>query len=202
MAYATIRRGASGDGFFAVPAEGSPFFISAVQLSQLKLHDNQDLSEDEFHAVRSRVLGMRCRRKAMDLLASREHSRRELELKLTAREFPSDVVSAQLEQLEAEGLLSDKRFAEQFVVSRQHRNPEGPSLLIFRLVRRGVDPTVAEDAVTQWFSDEDAALDAVRRAAQRIARRKNMDKERIATELRRKGFGPSEIERTLAEQAV
>ena len=50
------------------------------------------------------------RLKAMDYLARREHSRRELALKL-ARKFPdSDELDRVLDTLAADGLQSDRRF--------------------------------------------------------------------------------------------
>jgi regulatory protein len=51
------------------------------------------------------------RRVAMDLLARREHSVLELTRKLQARGFEPQLVDAALQQLVADGLLSDARFA-------------------------------------------------------------------------------------------
>lgn len=73
----------------------------------------------------------------MDLLARREHSVRELARKLTARGHAEAVVVAALAALEAEGLLSDARFAESFVHSRRQRGA-GPRRIRAELRERGV----------------------------------------------------------------
>ncbi|WP_422481169.1 regulatory protein RecX [Pleomorphochaeta sp. DL1XJH-081] len=200
MAYATIRRGASKDGYFAVPVEGSSFFISFAQLAQLGLHDGQELDEQEFFLLRDKMLGARCRLKAMDLLARREHGRKELELKLRQKDFPPAIIAEQLDRLESEHLLDDYRFANQFIISRQRKNPEGAQVLILRLVQRGVDRSIAQQAASQWFSDSEAAFDAIAKAVQRLSRKCNADSMKLTSELRKKGFSSAEIQRYFEEQ--
>jgi regulatory protein len=107
-----------------------------------------------------------CRRRAMDLLSRREHSRRELARKLEARSFPADVISEVLDALEREGLLSAERFAESFVAAR-HARGQGPERIRRELVERGIEsPDV-------WLHDE------------------RFDWTRLAREVRRKRFGES-----------
>lgn len=79
-----------------------------------------------------------CRRRAMDLLARREHSRLELERKLIARSFDESLVAAVLDELEQDGLLSAERFAQSFVESRYARG-QGPIRIEQDLAARGVE---------------------------------------------------------------
>ena len=58
------------------------------------------------------------RKKAMDYLARREHSRDELRRKMEKFGFDSDVSLDAIEQLRKDGLQSDHRFAEAFFQSR------------------------------------------------------------------------------------
>ena len=193
MAYATIERGASGNGYFAVSSEGSSFFISSQQFSQLGLYDTQPLTEVEFASLRVKVLGIQCRQKAIDYLTSREHSRQELTVKLLRKNFPKDVINEQLNQLEEERLLSDERFAEQFIISRQRKNPEGFSLLKMRLAQKGIAREIAEAVCSAWFAEEGAAQDALKRATERILRKRGVDRDKLIANLLRKGFSYSEI---------
>ncbi len=55
---------------------------------------------------------------AMNLLARREHTRRELHQKLQRRFPDAALVAAELKRLTAENLQSDERFAENFVLYR------------------------------------------------------------------------------------
>ena len=78
-----------------------------------------------------------CRNYALRLLAHREHSRLELHQKLSAKGFNASALEAFLSQLEAEGLLSDARFAEAYIRSRKQRG-FGPLRIMLELQRRGV----------------------------------------------------------------
>jgi regulatory protein len=83
---------------------------------------------------------------AVALLARREHSRAELQRKLTQREHAADDIEAALDALERERLLSDARFAEQFVRGRIERG-SGPHKIRAELRERGVADDVAADAL-------------------------------------------------------
>jgi regulatory protein len=74
----------------------------------------------------------------MDLLARREHSRRELTGKLTSRAFEPDLVAAVLDELEREGLLSSERFVQSFVESRYAKG-QGPRRIRAELAERGIE---------------------------------------------------------------
>ena len=80
----------------------------------------------------------------MDLLARREHARRELEFKLAQRGYEDVEIAAALDGLEADRLLSDARFAEMYVRSREERG-FGPLRIRAELKERGVtDPLIEQ----------------------------------------------------------
>ncbi len=90
---------------------------------------------------------------AMDLLARREHTRRELSDKLLRR-FPfPDIVEQQLVRLEEEGLQSDERFVESFVNYRSNSG-KGPLRIMQELKQKGVSQMLIEAYVdpsdTYW----------------------------------------------------
>jgi len=78
------------------------------------------------------------RKKAMDYLSRREHSRYELYHKLSRHNFEKALINKQLEKLIDENLLSDQRFVEAFVHSRM-RSGKGPVKITAELLERGVD---------------------------------------------------------------
>jgi len=79
-----------------------------------------------------------CGRTALDLLARREHSRRELERKLGSRGFPDEVIASALDSLELSGELAAARFTESFIRSRAARG-QGPARIRAELAERGID---------------------------------------------------------------
>ncbi|MCY4220364.1 MAG: regulatory protein RecX [Thiotrichales bacterium] len=80
------------------------------------------------------------------MLARREHARGELAAKLAAGGFGPEATERVLDALEAEGLLSEERFTEQFVRSRLDRG-QGPRLIREALRQRGIAAAAAKEAV-------------------------------------------------------
>jgi len=88
----------------------------------------------------------------MDLLARREHSRRELRTKLISRNYSPADVDAVLKQLVEEGLLSDERFAEAYVASCL-RKGHGPKRIRKELEERGVADVIIAEHLEQTEID-------------------------------------------------
>lgn len=77
------------------------------------------------------------RDKAIDYLSKREHSRLELKRKLLQKSFSSAEIDTVLDQLKANNLQSDERFAESYIRYRKQAG-FGPLRIIAELQERGV----------------------------------------------------------------
>ncbi len=84
---------------------------------------------------------------AMNLLARREHSRRELRQKLRRRFSETPLLDQVLQRLANENLQSDERFAESFVRQRAQRG-YGPGRVRQQLTERGLDDEAVSHAFT------------------------------------------------------
>ena len=87
-----------------------------------------------------------CRQQALGLLARREHSRMELERKLSRRDYGDDVIGATLDELERSGALAAHRFAESLVRSRFAKG-QGPERIRLELERHGIAAADFRDLV-------------------------------------------------------
>ena len=96
---------------------------------------------------------------ALRLLARREHSERELRHKLAGRQFGDELIDTLVAELAAQGLLSDRRYAEAYVSGRFERG-FGPLRIQSELRERGV----ATDLVAQSLAElSDAWVEAAAR---------------------------------------
>ena len=77
------------------------------------------------------------RLKIMDFLSRREHSSKEIFKKLSPRVESKELLEEEIEKLQADGLLSDERFAESYFQSRKNRG-YGPLRIRNELKQRGV----------------------------------------------------------------
>lgn len=133
----------------------------------------------------------------MKLLARREHARGELAIKLAAVGGDVREIDRVLDALEAQGLLSEQRFAEQYVASRLGRG-HGPRSIRDELRRRGVSDERAKEAVAR---DEEFWLEqALRMRAKRFGEAMPADYREWARQARfleRRGFTPEQIRSAL-----
>ena len=92
---------------------------------------------------------------AFNMLARREHSRKELLTKLSQRFEQNDLVTEILDEILQEGLQSDQRFTESFVRSRVQRG-QGPVKIRYDLGQKGVESGLIDDAMAcfdnEWMS--------------------------------------------------
>lgn len=137
----------------------------------------------------------RVRKRALGLLARREHTVRELGEKLTSSgDAEEDVVRAVVEELARKDLVSDARYARAYALDAVRMKPRARRRIVSELVDRGVPAANAAAAVDAAFVEEevdDTAL-AQRLAEAYLPRVADQDDEtrwrRVATYLQRRGF--------------
>ena len=90
------------------------------------------------------------RKKILDLLSRREHSKYELVSKLKPRVDSSDKLFQEIEKLADQNLQSDERFSESYMRSR-YNSGFGPSRIKYDLLTR----RVAESIINNAFKELD-----------------------------------------------
>ena len=135
------------------------------------------------------------RKKAMDFLARREHSRLELYQKLKQRQFEPDVINSELNKLLDEGLQSDERFAEAFLRSRIDKG-KGPNIILSELSQRGVDELLASNVIGSITEEEWSDL-AYKTMNKKLGNEAELDYDKqlkLMKFLSNRGFNRSQIE--------
>jgi regulatory protein len=96
-------------------------------------------------------MSLTIRSSALNLLASREHTKLELQRKLIAKGFAANEIATVVQELEKQGLQSDKRFVESYVAMRLRRG-FGSIRIKAELCERGVDPELIEQFLSGYKS--------------------------------------------------
>lgn len=111
---------------------------------------NDDLKDSQCTEDSTRELMLALRRRAMDYLARREHTRFELFSKLSDKfpDAPVELLDVVLDRLVQDRLLSDERFVESYVRGRIGRG-YGPLYIRFQLRQRRVADDLIECALSQ-----------------------------------------------------
>jgi regulatory protein len=192
---ASLRKGASGTAIVAVG--GSSFILRISQAQDLGLDPaalapGAELDEASLGILALAAEAYEAEKRALALLARAEQSAFMLGCKLEARGLSKKAVRIALERLQAEGLLSDRRFAEAYAAARLSRRAEGPSSLLSSLRGRGVDADTAKAAIAAILGPEPRRA-ALAKAAEKELRRSGGDREAARRRLRALGFKSEEI---------
>jgi regulatory protein len=152
------------------------------------------------------VHSLDCHERALRLLSARMRSRRELRDRLARAGFDAAEIAAELDRLEAVGLVDDARFAREFSAAAVSSRGLGRRALTSALRGKGVDADVVETAVAEVAGDdqdeEARALDLARSRARRL---RGTDPARsfarLSAALGRRGY-PPDLARRAARRAL
>ena len=139
------------------------------------------------------------RAKAIKLLARREHAHAELVSKLTSRGFDHDTSEAVVDDLAAEDLQSESRYAEAMVRDRVRRG-KGPMQIRADLNAAGCDREIAEHAIADADVDWTELATSVR--AKKFGKAPPGDRHMQAKQtrfLQRRGFDGDAIRAALKD---
>ncbi|HDH17154.1 MAG TPA: regulatory protein RecX, partial [Gammaproteobacteria bacterium] len=92
------------------------------------------------------------RRRAMDLLARREHGITELSRKLKTKGFEPELVDEVIQELVNDNLVSDQRFCESMIHSRFNRG-HGPVKVRYELRSKGIADQIIEGVMGELAPD-------------------------------------------------
>ena len=133
---------------------------------------------------------------ALRLIAYRPRTRKEMATRL-GQKFEPDVVDSVVALLTEQGYLDDASFASAWRTSRESNNPKSSWVVQRELETRGIEVSVANEAV-QDMDDDENAYAAGAKAARRLAK---LDpavfRRRLWAYLNRRGFSSAVTRRTV-----
>lgn len=139
---------------------------------------------------------------AMYSLDLRDHSVREMRMKLM-RKYEPEAVESAIERLVELGLLNDERYAENFARELFEYKKYGKNRIKSELFRRGIDSDIINNVLDEIFEAEET--DNVERIVDIINKKyynKMIDeksRQKVFAALMRLGYGYSDIRQAMSE---
>jgi len=166
-----IRELARRAGRYAVEVGGAAITPVAIEtIAECKLAVGLMLDAAALERLRTASAVTACYDKALDALARRARSSKDLERWLLEREHPRAAIAATIERLSALGLLDDERFAEAYVNGPARTKGFGQRRVAAELRRRGVPSAIVDRAIAGRADADGSESDALAAAAARRAR--------------------------------
>lgn len=173
--------------------------LTTEELGEFRLEKGGMLSPSEFERFSGQFEERRLRETAYRLLSYRSRSEKELSDRLRRKGFTSSKVESLISEFRDKNLVSDLKFAEDWVESRLRFKPRGSRLLVMELLAKGVAKETAERVVGEKFAginEIELAFKLLQSRRQRFTGEKSIDRRRkIYNFLRYRGFSHDDVMR-------
>ncbi len=117
------------DGQFA-------FVLYKGELRQFHIKENQELSEEAYRSIMTQILPKRAKLRSMNLLQTKDYTRKQLEDKLKQGEYPAECIEEALAYVESYGYIDDRRYARDFI--EYHLQGKSRKRIEADLMRKGI----------------------------------------------------------------
>jgi regulatory protein len=170
------------------------------------IREGSELTEEDVERLLFEDECGRIKEQAFRFLAVRDHSERELQLKLQQKGYSAASIRWVLDFLKHYNLLDDRSFAEAFARERVLRRPMGPLLLRAELQKKGIHSDLIDRVVERIFRDVNEVELARKAIAQKVRHQtfplSAKDKKKLADFLLRRGFVWDTVRTVLEELEV
>lgn len=178
------RRNIYLDGKFA-------FGCHVNVVAKFRLRPGMELDADQLRQIEQGELWQECFDAAIRLLGRRLHSRSELAGKLS-RHWTGTLVADVLDELSRLGYVDDRRFAAAKAMACAQHKRHGRRRALMELLKAGVKPDLAKEAVREAYEQHDSTQTALELARKAAGRLRKLDpavaRRRLAGMLQRRGF--------------
>ncbi|HJA92723.1 MAG TPA: recombination regulator RecX [Candidatus Eisenbergiella merdipullorum] len=179
------------------------FALYKGELSRYRIREGEELSEETFDQIMHTLLPKRAKLRCMNLLKSRNYTRRQLAEKLREGKYPESVIEEAISYVESYGYVDDAAYAESYVEDQIGK--KGLRRIEEELLRKGVDRGLIEEAVRK-VQERDGAQEETA-LIRSLLEKKHFrpetadlsEKRRIQAFLFRKGFTAEGIRKAMLE---
>jgi regulatory protein len=193
----SLKAASRRPGFVRIDVDDTTIgFLSEADVVELGIHELSWVDEGDVAELEARMGRAEALRVANRFIAHRPRSTEEVRQRLRRDRLDDGAITAAIETLVAQGVLDDKRFADQWVDNRIAFSPRSSRLLQAELRRKGVDRGTIEETLEAAPEADDTALalDAGRR---RLHHYRALDRDvfnrSLSAYLARRGFGYDSI---------
>lgn len=182
------------DGQFA-------FILYKSELREFDIEEKKEISESCYQEIMTEVLPKRAKKRALNLLESRDYTSGQLREKLRQGEYPSACIDEAIAYVESYGYVDDLRYAKDFIT--YHLETKSRTRMEQDLMRKGISKDII-GAAFEELEQEGTGQDEMAMIVRLLEKKKydsrtasKQDKQRMYGFLYRKGFHGDAISRAL-----
>ena len=183
------------DGQFA-------FVLYKGELRRFQIKENQELSEKSYQLIMTQVLSKRAKLRSMNLLQSKDYTRKQLEDKLRQGDYPQKCIEEAVAYVESYGYIDDRRYARDYI--EYHIQNKSRTRIETDLLRRGIAKevirTVFEELGNMGVRQDESAMihDLMVKKKYCVDTATRQEQQKMYSFLCRRGFSSEAIMRALS----
>jgi regulatory protein len=182
------------DGEFA-------FVLYKGELRKFRIQEGQEISEELYGQIMTEVLVKRARLRSMNLLQSKDYTRKQLEDKLKQGEYPTACIEDALAYVESYGYIDDSRYARDY--AEYHIQNKSRNRIMMDLMKKGIRKEDIQNAFAE-LEQLGVEQDELQMVLALLKKKKydahaatKQEQQKMYGFLYRKGFKPDIISRAL-----
>ena len=125
------------DGQFA-------FVLYKGELRRFQIKVDEELPEESYREIMTEILPKRAKLRSMNLLQSRDYTRRQLADKLEQGDYPQECIEEAIAYVESYGYIDDKRYARDFI--EYNLASKSRTRIETDLMRKGIGKEIIREA--------------------------------------------------------
>lgn len=179
----------------------SKLFLSYEILLKHGLRKDKEISESHFSFLAEENQKYFIKQRALNYLSRRLHSKNELRQKLLQKKYSIELISLILNELEANGLIDDSKFAVQFSEEKIRTKLWGIRKLSAELQKKGIAREIIDTISQSFFPEEENEENAFKAGEKKLKSlsKRNLEfqkvKEKLFAFLLSKGYDYSTTRR-------
>lgn len=189
-------------GRYRIYIEEKPAFVLyRGEVRRLDIREGEAVSEGVLREIHEEILPARAKRRAMNLLQSRDYTENGLREKLRGGDYPENCIEEALAYVKSYGYVDDRRYAKDFIAYNLDR--KSMTRIEQDLMRKGITKDIVR-AVFEELEGEGTRQDEEAMIRSLLEKKKydpktaaRQDKQRMYAFLYRRGFHTEAINRAL-----
>ncbi|MCX7785727.1 MAG: RecX family transcriptional regulator [candidate division WOR-3 bacterium] len=177
------------------------FSVDKDTLAQLSLYDKQEITKRELEHLLFESEKQKCKDYAYLLLSYRMRTKKEIEDRLRHKDFSPSIIKDVMTELENQGLIDDRKFAQAFARDRINFSLKGKHLIFAELRKKGISQQDIESVLNdpEIINGEESALKRIIEKYQNRYKKYPLQerKQKFYTLLTRRGFSYPMIKKVL-----
>jgi len=181
------------------------FSVGEEVYTRFLLHTGQRLTPSERKKIEQAEVESTVKKIALRFRSYRPRSTYEIRTYLRKKGYDERMVDSAIQYLVDNKLLNDAEFVRMFCRDRLALKPVGKTAMKHLLLKKGIDTSLIEEALNEFYSAELEATMAIKEAERKYRRIATLpplsQKKKIYEHLLRRGYDSS-VSRTIANQLV